>query len=160
MPYGKGTMRMHKMLSLLILSIMVISPQIMALDTGGLVGAWLMDDGSGNTVTDSSENGLDGNFAKGTPKWGTGKFGGGLEFSGSEMVTVPHNALLNLSSFTIAAWINSPRTTGVWHIIASKELRNPNGRNYGIFGHVNNGSIHYSFTSGGWKSFDAPTQRH
>lgn len=145
------------MVSILIFCILVITPQIMALDTDGLVGAWLMDDNTGETVRDSSDNKLHGKFARGNPQWVPGNFGKALKFGGAEMVTVPHNDLLNLSSFTIAAWINSPNTTGIWHIIASKELRNPTGRNYGIFGHLNNGSIHYSFTSGGWKSFDAPT---
>ena len=157
MPFSKGTTFMNKMVSILIFCILVITPQIMALDTDGLVGAWLMDDNTGETVRDSSDNKLHGKFARGNPQWVPGNFGKALKFGGAEMVTVPHNDLLNLSSFTIAAWINSPNTTGIWHIIASKELRNPTGRNYGIFGHLNNGSIHYSFTSGGWKSFDAPT---
>ena len=33
-------------------------------------------------------------------------------------------------------------------------------RNYVIFGNINSGVIHYSFTSGGWKSFDAKTCEH
>ena len=41
---------MYKMLSFLLFSLLVISPQIMALDSDGLVGAWLMDDGNGDTV--------------------------------------------------------------------------------------------------------------
>ncbi len=114
-------------------------------------------DGTDTTVADSSGNGLDGELVQGEPEWVEGKFGTAMNFDGADMVNVPDNDLLDLTSFTIAAWINSPATSGRWHVIAAKEARNPNGRNYGIFGHVNNGSIHYSFTSGGWKSFDAPT---
>lgn len=149
---------MYKICSLLLLSLLVISPQIMALDADGLVGAWLMDDGKGEVVTDSSDNGLDGKFAKGTPKWVDGKFGGGLEFGGADMVTVADNAALDLKSFTLSAWVNIPKVSGPWQIIASKENRNPTGRNYGIFGHLDTGKIHYSFTTAnGWKSFDANT---
>lgn len=148
---------MYKVLSLLFLSILFIIPQTFALDSEGLVGAWLMDDGNGDTVSDSSDNGLDGKIAKGNPKWVKGKYGGAMEFGGADMVTVDDNAALDLKSFTLSAWINIPKLSGVWQIIASKENRGPTGRNYGIFGHVNSGVIHYSFTTGGWKSFDAKT---
>lgn len=148
---------MSKMLSLLFLSLLIISPQVVALDIDGLVGAWLMDDGNGKTVSDSSENGLDGKVAQGNPKWVKGKFGGAMEFGGSDMVTVDDDAALDLKSFTLSAWVNIPKITGTWQIIASKENRGPTGRNYGIFGHINRGVVHYSFTTGGWKSFDANT---
>lgn len=149
---------MYKIMALLLFTFLVLSPQIMALDTDGLVGAWLMDESDGNTVSDSSGNGLDGKFAQGNPSWVKGKFGNGLEFGGSDMVTVDDDAALDLTSFTLSAWVKIPRTTGVWHIIASKENRNPTGRNYGIFGHLNDGYIHYSFTTNaGWKSFNAKT---
>ncbi|MDE0635386.1 MAG: LamG domain-containing protein [Candidatus Poribacteria bacterium] len=148
---------MHKISVFLILTLFIVSPNLMAVTTDGLVGAWLFDDGTGNTVSDSSGNEHHGELVQGAPKWVDGKFGRAMNFGGTDMVTVPDNDALDLTSFTIAAWINSPATSGRWHVIAAKEARNPTGRNYGIFGHVNNGSIHYSFTSNGWKSFDAPT---
>lgn len=148
---------MYKVLFLLFLSFLIIIPQTFALDSEGLVGAWLMDDGNGEAVTDSSDNGLDGKIAKGNPKWVEGKYGGAMEFGGSDMVTVDDDAALDLKSFTLSAWINIPKVSGAWQIIASKENRGPTGRNYGIFGHINSGVIHYSFTTGGWKSFDAKT---
>ena len=148
---------MYKILSFILLSFLVTSVQAVALDSDGLVGAWLMDEGNGNTVSDSSDNGLDGKIAKGNPKWVKGKYGGAMEFGGADMVTVDDKAALDLKSFTLSAWINIPKISGVWQIIASKENRGPTGRNYGIFGHVNTGVIHYSFTTGGWKSFDAKT---
>lgn len=132
--------------------------QVVALDTEGLVGAWLLDDGNGNTVADSSDNGLDGEIAQGNPKWVEGKFGGGMEFGGSDMVTVDDDDALDLEDFTLAAWVQIPKISGAWQIIASKETRNPTGRNYGLFGHINTGVVHYSFTTNaGWKSFDAKT---
>ena len=143
--------------SLLVLTHNLVMP-VMALDTDGLVGAWLFDDGKGETVTDSSDNGLDGKIAKGKPKWVDGKFDGAMEFGGQDMVTVDDDDALDLSEFTIAAWVNIPKVSGAWQIIASKEHRNPTGRNYGLFGHINSGVVHYSFTTNaGWKSFDAKT---
>ena len=112
----------------------------------------------GILLSDSSENGLDGKFAKGSPKWVKGKFGGGLEFGGADMVTVADNAALDLKSFTLSAWVNIPKISGPWQLIASKENRNPTGRNYGTFAHTSSGVVHYSFTTGAtWKSFNAST---
>ncbi len=148
---------MNKFSLIVILTLLAITPNLMAVTTDGLVGAWTFEDGSGDKVMDSSGNDLHGEVTLGNPSWVDGKFGSALEFGGSDMVTVADADALDLTSFTIAAWINSPRTSGRWHVIAAKEARNPTGRNYGIFGHVNTGVIHYSFTSGGWKSYDANT---
>ena len=112
---------MYKLLTFVIFGLLVISPQLMALDTNGLVGAWLLDDGKGNTVKDSSDNELNGQIAKGAPTWVKGKFGGAMEFGGSDMVTVQDNPALDLKSFTISAWVNIPAITNKWQIIASKE---------------------------------------
>ncbi len=149
---------MDKMLMFLTLSLFAISSSVRALDTDGLVGVWLMDEGKGEAVTDSSGNGLDGKIAQGKPKWVKGKFGGAMEFNGSDMVTVPDDDALDIENFTLAAWVNIPKISGAWQIIASKETRNPTGRNYGLFGNINTGVVHYSFTSNaGWQSFDAAT---
>ena len=153
---------MHSRLTLLILSFAAITfsmaPHAIALDTDGLVGAWLFDEGKGQAVTDSSDNGLDGEIAQGKPKWVEGKFDGAMEFGGADMVTVADDAALDLEDFTLAAWVNIPKISGAWQIVASKENRGPVGRNYGLFGNINTGVIHYSFTTGGtWKSFDAQT---
>ena len=148
---------MYKLTILVLLTLLAVSPNLLAVSTDGLVGVWLFDDGNGTAVVDSSGNGLDGEVAAGNPQWVDGKFGGAMEFGGADMVTVADNDALDLTSFTVAAWINSPGTSGKWHVIAAKETRNPTGRNYGIFGHVNSGVIHYSFTAGGWKSYDAKT---
>ncbi len=149
---------MYKLLSFILFLGLIISPQVMALDTNGLVGAWLFDDGNGQVVSDSSDNGLDGKVARGNPKWVDGKFGGAMEFGGADMVTVADNAALDLNSFTLSAWVNIPKVTGPWQIIATKENRNPTGRNYGIFGNNASGVVHYSFTTAaGWKSFNAAT---
>ena len=153
---------MRSVLTFLVLSTFAlthfVAMHVVALDTDGLVGAWLLDEGKGEAVKDSSDNGLDGKIAKGKPKWVDGKFGGAMEFGGQDMVTVDDDNALDLEEFTIAAWVNIPKISGAWQIIASKEHRNPTGRNYGLFGNINTGVVHYSFTTNaGWKSFDAKT---
>ena len=153
---------MHSRLILLTLTLctvtLFIAPYVTALDTDGLVGAWLLDEGKGQTVKDSSDNGLDGKIAQGKPKWVAGKFDGAMEFGGNDMVTVDDDDALDLAEFTIAAWVNIPKISGAWQIIATKENRGPVGRNYGLFGHINTGVVHYSFTTDtSWKSFDAKT---
>jgi hypothetical protein len=128
-----------------------------SIDDANLIGAWLFE-GSGDDIIDSSGNGLDGIIAQGAPKRANGKFGKAMEFFGSDMITVADNDLLDLGNFTLSAWINVDGQSGKWQIIASKENRNPTGRNYGMFCNINSGVIHYSFTANAaWQSFDAST---
>ena len=124
----------------------------------GMIGAWLFDDGKGDTAKDSSGHNLHAKFDKGTPKWSKGKFAGGLEFDGQSQASVPDNELMHLKSFTLTTWMNSAKTSDKWQILAAKENRGAGGnRNYGLFAHINKGVMHYSFTSGGWKSYDGKT---
>ena len=62
---------------------------------------------TGTTVTDKSGNDITGSFI-GSPSWVQGKFGGGLELSGSgQYVGTSNNSLLNnTKAFTVEAWIN------------------------------------------------------
>ena len=63
---------MCKVLTLLTLGLFALThfmtPHAVALDTDGLVGVWLLDEGKGEAVKDSSGNGLDGKIAQGKPK--------------------------------------------------------------------------------------------
>ena len=128
-----------------------------SINSASLVGAWLFE-GKGDEILDSSGNGHDGGIGQGDPKRVKGKFGGAMEFGGTDMVTVPDDNAMDLKSFTLSAWINVPKITGVWQIVATKENRNPTGRNYGIFCNNNSGVIHFSFTTAAaWQSFNAAT---
>lgn len=122
-----------------------------------LVGLWMFDEGKGNVVKDASGNGNDGEV-KGA-KWVNGKYGKALKFDGAtEYVEIPDSDTLDLETFTLMAWFNIEKLHGKWHIIASKENRGPTGRNYGMFGNINSGVIHYSFTVGNaWRSYNAVT---
>lgn len=75
-----------------------------------IVAAWLMDEGAGKKVGDSTGNHADGSIT-GNVEWVDGKFGKALRFDGATTyVQIPFNAkfqVLNTGSFTFAAWINT-----------------------------------------------------
>ena len=71
-------------ISLIVLSLMFTGISSAELDLNTVVGAWLFDEGKGDTAVDSSENGNDGEIMN-APKWiKDGKFGAALEFDGNE----------------------------------------------------------------------------
>ena len=99
---------MHRTLLLLFLSVLLAVPSLaMAKITADdIVGLWLMDEGSGKVIADSSGNGNDGEII-GDLKWVDGKFGKALEFPGESMnlVQVPNSDALNpTTGITIMAW--------------------------------------------------------
>ena len=70
-------------ISLLLTTIGYINISDAKLDESTIAGMWTFEDGEGDTVTDESGNGSDGTFV-GDLKWVDGKFGGGLEFNGTD----------------------------------------------------------------------------
>lgn len=73
-----------------------------------IIGIWLLDDGKGDIAKDSSGNGRDGK-ATGVLKWAKGKFGGGIEFAGSERIDVPNEGIFDFGdkrSFSVVVWFN------------------------------------------------------
>ena len=76
------------------------------IDPNTAVGAWLLDEGSGNKVNDASGNGNDGEFV-GSPKWVEGVFGSALHFNGrNDMIPVGQDESLRISEGTMMNWIN------------------------------------------------------
>jgi hypothetical protein len=75
-----------------------------------LVGCWLMEEGSGSTLFDSSGHGNHGTIS-GNPMWLTGVSGFGLQLDGvDDYVLVPDNASLDIDSqMTIAAWVKTEK---------------------------------------------------
>lgn len=72
----------------------------------GLVGYWMLNEGSGSVVKDSSDSGNDGTL-NGDPEWSDGYYEGALEFDGIEdEVSVPYSASLNPEEFTACLWAN------------------------------------------------------
>jgi concanavalin A-like lectin/glucanase superfamily protein/uncharacterized protein DUF2341 len=75
----------------------------------GLVAYWKMDEGTGSTAADFSGIGNNGNLGTGdsAPTWSTGKFNSGLDFDGNDYVSAPYDSSLNISSATLAVWMNA-----------------------------------------------------
>jgi len=81
---------------------------------------WLMDEGAGAIVHDSSGHGNTGAVA-GSPVWATGTFGTALALTGSNYVSVPESASLEFSTqFTVSFWINATNVPYVDERIISK----------------------------------------
>ena len=88
----------------------------------GLVGCWLLNEGTGNRVYDLSGNGNTGSLVGDTHFVG-GKFGSCLSFDGTgDFVTVQDNATLSIGSsgLTIGTWILPLSLTGYQEIFCKK----------------------------------------
>ena len=90
--------------SLIVISLMFVGLSYGKIDPKTAVGIWLFNEGSGDTAKDSSGNGNDGALTDG-PKWVSGKFGGGLEFDGTNYVDMGNPTSLQFAgTVTIAFW--------------------------------------------------------
>ena len=65
----------------IIVGLMLTRGSYAVIDPEGIAGIWLLDEGKGDIVEDTSENGNDGTI-KGNPEWVEGKFGKALKFDG------------------------------------------------------------------------------
>ncbi|MCK6211008.1 hypothetical protein KZX45_10675 [Georgenia sp. EYE_87] len=83
----------------------------------GVRGQWLMDEGSGTAVGDSSGWGNHGTV-QGTVGWGPGRAGSALVLDGSSgYAQVPDNASLDLSgAMTVAAWVR-PQVLATQYVV-------------------------------------------
>lgn len=71
----------------------------------GLVGLWLMNEGSGSTVADLSGNGLVGTFQS-TTSWGVGKFGPAVFTNGTtDYIRIPQSNLTGHAQISVVMWI-------------------------------------------------------
>jgi hypothetical protein len=82
-------------------------------DDPALVGLWLLDEGEGDSLVDSSGNEND---AIGDFDWGDGKFGGGIVIAAGT-ISVPTSDSINsiTEALTVAAWfrIDADSNTGI-----------------------------------------------
>ena len=88
--------------SMMIISLKNIDAKI---DPDSVVGIWLLNEGKGDTVKDTSANGNDGKIIN--AKWTDGKFGNALEFDGSARVEIPPSESIDdyLDGFTYLLWV-------------------------------------------------------
>jgi hypothetical protein len=161
-------MRIGHFLALGIVFLVVVSVFVSssyAVDKNNIVGAWLFDEGSGKVTMDASGNQHDGEIQGSKIEWTTnGKFGNALRFFGvpvdpnvpndpkdfDSVVSIPHKDSLNLTTWSITAWIKATKT--VYPGILNKD----NGdfqRNYALWLDDSAGGMTAQFTSGGRMAF-------
>jgi len=100
-------MRKYQMISLFscLMLVMTISVGYANIDPATVVGMWLMDEGSGDIMMDSSGNGNDGEIVG--AQWVDGVIGMGLEFDGTSHVAIPASETTDdiQNGFTYMIWV-------------------------------------------------------
>ena len=121
----------------------------------GLVAYWAFEEGKGETASDSSDNGHDGELL-GDPQWTDGYFGGGLEFDqAGDEVNIPFHKDLNLDTFTVTAWANvEPGSAGHRAVISSRD--EPPVSGYIFYCEPPNHTWIFITGGGGWKWIRGP----
>lgn len=115
---------MRKIFIVLAIMMMIVGLQVSyaAGTDGSLCGLWLFDEGKGDVVEDSSENGNDGETSN--CEWVEGRYGSALEFNGtSSCVTIPHSESLSIEEdkISIIAWfMQDGNGSGTWHTVVCK----------------------------------------
>lgn len=105
-------------ISLVFIVVGVVTRQSDAQAVKAVVGVWPLD----GAVTDASKNGHDGEI-KGIPQWVAGQFGSkALDFLGKDgnFVLIPHEASLNLTKFTMTAWVKVRGDVGAHQMVVAK----------------------------------------
>ena len=122
----------------------------------GLVAYWAFEEGKGDTASDSSDNGHDGELL-GDPQWTDGYFGGGLEFDqAGDEVNVPFHKDLNTDTFTVTvtAWANVEDGSAGHRAVISSRHEPPVS---GYLFYCEPGNTWQFWTGdGGWKSVQGP----
>ncbi len=87
-------------------ALMITANSRAGIDPEAAVGLWLLDEGDGETVGDSSGNGVDGVIMD-DPQWVEGKFGKALEFDGDgDFVRIQEvEGIPTTGAFSVSAWI-------------------------------------------------------
>ena len=100
--------------SFVVLFLLIALPSLAKINPDNITGMWLFNEGKGNTATDTSGNGNDGEIHG--AKWVDGKFGKALEFNGTDnWVEVPHSDTVGFKagvSFTITLHFKGTKVAG------------------------------------------------
>ena len=123
-------------ISFIIVSLMFAGQSYAQIDPETVLGAWLLDEGTGNITADASGNGNDGTLM-GAPNWVAGQSGNALEFNGSSTYVDCGNAeALNVNVFSVSFWYNLPSSTQGWNHMISRGQHGASGSpgsvNWGI----------------------------
>ncbi|NQV35367.1 MAG: discoidin domain-containing protein, partial [Phycisphaeraceae bacterium] len=126
-----------------------------------ILGAWLLDEGNGDTTADATGNGHDGILA-GPPVWVGGPFGNALEFDGSSTYVDCGNAdVLNVELFSVSFWCYIPSTQTWNHMISRGQhgaSGSPGSVNWGVMMFDAQETILFeTFNDTAWTGISAPT---
>lgn len=101
----------------------------------GLAAEWLLDDGAGSLVRDTSGAGHDGRLADdaSTPTRIFGVAGAGLHFDGDDEVVMPDSRRLEPARLTVEAWVRNGRTPGQYRYVMSKGATACDTSSYGLY---------------------------
>ncbi|MHC4694828.1 MAG: LamG domain-containing protein, partial [Planctomycetota bacterium] len=99
----------------------VAAGDVWSFNTGGIVGWWELDEGSGNTVADSGDKGLDGSLV-GDTSWVDGIVDGALAFDGDgDYVDLGKDTAFDVTEqITISGWIKANAFDKQWQTIIAK----------------------------------------
>ena len=125
-------------ISFIIVCLMFAGQSYAKINPDTVLGAWLLDEGTGSITVDASGNDNDGTLIN-APKWVAGWSGNALEFDGaSSYVDCGNVEALNVDVFSVSFWCNIPNTQGWNHMIS----RGSHGA-WGVPGSVNWGVMMY-----------------
>ncbi|RKU31427.1 hypothetical protein C6499_04430 [Candidatus Poribacteria bacterium] len=116
-----------------------------------LIAVWLFDENGGDAVEDASGNGHTGDIMG--AKRVQSKIGRALDFNGNgNIVEIRHEAVFNLTEYTISAWIKT-NPNGKWQTVIGKEPIAGRPRNYGVFIAGDTKLLGVNYTTGAnWKT--------
>ena len=137
---------MNKQLTFTLLLMVVIMTSGTYADINeGLIGWWMLDEGTGTAVADSSGAGHDGFFVDSMPEWVPGMYGKALKFDGTNKVEIPDHQDFHLTdSMSVTLWMlpEAEQTNSAKLFIKQKTGQYPYSLQYddsaqGLFATVN-----------------------
>ena len=138
--------------SLLIIALAFIGQSSDAkIEPGSAIGIWLLNEGKGDVISDSSGNDNHGELVGG--KWVDGPSGSALSLNGqNDRVIVPDaDSLYASEAQTITAWVNvNPGEGGYGHIVGKRAAAGAIA-NYAFRTSSNGAGWEAYFSRGGWK---------
>lgn len=89
------------------------------LNMDGVVAMWLLDEGDGDQISDTSDNGHNGRFVGGNVKWAGGKFGRALEFTQRGWVEMNAPVVVDSVDWSMGCWAKPRDSQKNWANILS-----------------------------------------
>ncbi|MHC4324270.1 MAG: LamG-like jellyroll fold domain-containing protein, partial [Planctomycetota bacterium] len=148
-------------ISFIIVSFIFTGDSYAKVDPDTILGAWLLDEGTGDIAADATGNGNDGTLMN-APNWVAGWSGTALEFDGaSTYVDCGNDETLNTGVFSVSFWCNIPTTQG-WNHMVSRGSHlgwgTPGSVNWGVMMFADQETILFeTFNDTRWSGITADT---